>query len=189
MFFSVVVGVLRRVERQGVFMGPDARSAVTPSMVGGAGSEFATPVVGDGSDGGFWVALSRGQVQELVQQEVASRGGGYGLLGVVLVLSGGGERLDMEELTRDQAYHDRRVSQSVIRSLLVLGAFVSGEGHGVNSLSKKLGLGTTTTWRYLKTWVALGVLEELEDRRYQLARRWRGHLSEPAKSRTRRPAR
>jgi DNA-binding IclR family transcriptional regulator len=34
-------------------------------------------------------------------------------------------------------------------------------------------MGTTTVWRYLKTWVAVGVLEERKDRRYQLAGRWR----------------
>jgi hypothetical protein len=104
------------------------------------------------------------------------RGGGRGLLGVVLALNGVGERFDLDELTRDQEYHDQRVSQSVIRSLLVLSAFASGDAYGVNSLSARLGMVTTTTWRYLKTWAALGVLEEREDRRYQLARRWIGYL-------------
>lgn len=33
-------------------------------------------------------------------------------------------------------------------------------------------MSTTTTWRYLKTWEALGALEECQDRRYQIARRW-----------------
>ena len=90
---------------------------------------------------------------------------------------------------RDEGYHDRRASQGLIRSLLVLGAFASGEVYGVHGLSDKLGLVTTTTWRYLKTWVALGVLEEREDRRYQLARRWMNQSSGPVKSPKRRQAR
>lgn len=138
----------------------------------------------DEADKQFWLALSHGQVRELIQQEAASRGGGPGLLGVLLALDGIGERIDLDELARDELYHNRRVSRSVIRGLLVLSAFASGEAHGVNSLAKELGMGTTTIWRYLKTWVALGVLEERKDRRYKLAERWIGRLSETDRRRT-----
>ena len=172
-------------------MGTDVRPAETPSSGKGVGSEFATPAAtADDPAGQFWIALSRGQVQELVQQDAARRGGGQGLLGVVLALSGSRGPVGMEELMRDEGYHDRRASQGLIRSLLVLGAFASGEVYGVNALSDKLGLVTTTTWRYLKTWVALGVLEERQDRRYQLARRWMNQSSAgPVKSPKRRQAR
>jgi hypothetical protein len=131
----------------------------------------------------FWVALSHGQVRELIQQEATNRGGGgRGLLGIVLALNCVGERIDLDELTRDRHYRDRQISQSVIRGLLVLTAFSLGEAHGVNSLAADLGISTTTIWRYLKTWVALGVLEERQDRQYQLARPWIGELSQTANS-------
>lgn len=119
-----------------------------------------------------------------MQQEAASRGGGHGLLGVLLAVNGAGERMDLEELMRDERYHDRYISQSVIRSLLVLSAFALGEVHGLNRLAAELGMQTTTLWRYLKTWVVIGVLEEREDRRYQLAVRWRQELSKTTRRRT-----
>ncbi|MGC2374893.1 MAG: hypothetical protein WA484_13555 [Solirubrobacteraceae bacterium] len=111
-----------------------------------------------------------------MQQEAASRGAGRGLLGVLFALDGLGERIDLEELMRDERYHDKRISQSVIRSLLVLSAFVLGDAHSLNDLAEELGMGNTTLWRYLKTWVAVRVLEERKDRRYQLAVRWRREL-------------
>jgi biotin operon repressor len=125
---------------------------------------------------GFWLALSDGQVQELVQQEAARRGAGRGLLGVLLSLNGAGRRMGLKDVMRDERYHDRHISQSVIRSLLVLSAFALGEAQSLNGLAEELGMGTTTLWRYLKTWVAVGVLEERRDRRYQLAVRWRDQL-------------
>lgn len=164
-------------------MGPDARPAKAPSMVDGTAPRIAV-ATSDEADKQFWIALSHGQVQELVQQEAANRGGGRGLLGVVLALNGVGERIDLDELMRDERYHDRRISQSVIRSLLVVSAFASGEAHGVNSLAEELSIGTTTIWRYLKTWVALGVLEERKDRRYQLAIRWRRELPKTTRRRS-----
>ena len=154
---------------------PDARPAEAPTMVEGTASRTTAPMVGE-ADERFWLALSDGQVQDLVLQEAVSRGAGRGLVGVLLALSGVGRRIDLEELMRDERYHDRRISQSVIRGLLVLSAFASGEVHGLNSLAAELGMGTTTLWRYLKTWVAVGFLEERKDRRYQLARRWRREL-------------
>ena len=157
-------------------MGVDARPAEAPPIAEAPVSEGTAPggvaKKAEEGDKQFWLALSHRQVQELVQQEAASRGGGRGLLGVVLALNGASAPIDLDELTRDQRYHDRRISQSVIRGLLVLSAFSSGDAHGVKNVAKQLGIGTTTTWRYLKTWVTLGVLEERKDRRYQLARRW-----------------
>jgi AraC-like DNA-binding protein len=160
-------------------MEPDARPAEAPSTVEATAPTIAAATA-DETDKQFWLALSHGQVQDLMRQEAANRGGGQGLFGVLLALNGVGERMDVDELTHDQRYQDRRISQSVIRSLLVLSAFASGEAYGVNSLAEELHISATTTWRYLKTWVALGVLEERKDRRYQLARRWMGELSQIA---------
>lgn len=104
------------------------------------------------------------------------RRGGRGLLGVLLAVNGVGERMSLDDLMLDERYRDRRISQSVILSLLVLGAFALGEAHSLNKLAAELGMANSTLWRYLKTWVAVGVLEERDDRRYQLAVRWRDEL-------------
>jgi DNA-binding IclR family transcriptional regulator len=102
-------------------------------------------------------------------------------LGVVLALNGVGKPTRLEDLARDPCYRNRRISQSVVRSLLVLSAFASGAAFGVNSLAEELGIGSTTLWRYLKTWAELGVLEEREDRRYQIARHWMVYLPKTAR--------
>lgn len=152
-------------------MGSEPRSADVSSRVTNMSSEAASVKVAE-RDGVFWLGLSRGQVQDLMLQESASRGGGRGLFRVILALNGGSERIGVDELARDECYQGGRVSQSVILGLVVLGAFALGEVHGVNALAVDLGMSATTTWRYLKTWEALGVLEERRDRRYQIARRW-----------------
>jgi hypothetical protein len=156
---------------------PDARPAETPPM---AEETVKAPVVGER----FWLALSDRQVQELVLQETLSHRAGRGLVGILLALSGAGKGTNLEELMRDERFHDRRISQSVIRSLLVLSAFALGEAHGLNSLAAEIGMGKTTLWRFLKTWVAVGLLEEREDRRYQVARPWRQELLPTAHQRS-----
>jgi hypothetical protein len=126
--------------------------------------------------------VSAGQVQDLVVQ-AARRDGGRGLLWVVLALEGVGERIGMEELARDERYRSERVSRSTIISLVVLGAFALGEAFGVNSLADGLGMSVATTWRYVNTWVEVGVLEEHKNRRYQLAARWRRELPKTTRRR------
>lgn len=160
-------------------MKPDARPAKTSSTLEGTRTQPRVAAVNEPRSQ-FSLVLSHGQVQDLVQQEAASRKGGGGLLGVVLALNGVGEPTRLEDLERDPCFQSPRISHSVIRSLLVLSAFASGEAHGVNSLAEELGLGSTTLWRYLRTWVALGVLEERTDRRYQVARYWATYLPKTA---------
>jgi DNA-binding IclR family transcriptional regulator len=78
----------------------------------------------------------------------------------------------MDELLEDPEL-DHSISQSLLTGLLVLTAFNDGMEHQITKLSSELGISTTTTLRYLKTWVAIGLLEQ--DRtthKYGLARRW-----------------
>jgi hypothetical protein len=161
-------------------VGPDARPAETPPTVGGIGTGAVVATAAE-SVLQFSLVLSHGQVQDLVQQEAASRKGGGGLLGVILALNGVGEPVKLEDLERDPGFRSPRISHTTIRSLLVLSAFGSGAVHGVNSLAEDLGIGASTVWRYLRTWVAIGVLEEREDRRYQLARQWRIYMPKTAR--------
>ncbi len=56
---------------------------------------------------------------------------------------------------------DNRVSRSTVRALLVLSAFPSdGTYREVTEVPKQLGLSQSTTHRYVRTWVALGLLEQ-----------------------------
>lgn len=102
------------------------RPAEVPPQVEKEPSKILSAKVAE-SDKQFWLALSHGQVLNLVQQEAAARGGGHGLLRVVLALNGVDERIGIEELARDERYQGGRVSKSVILGLVVLGAFALGE--------------------------------------------------------------
>jgi hypothetical protein len=137
----------------------------------------------------FLLPLSLAQVEQMVG-EIASRRPGTGLLRVLLALAGSGEHLDIHDLTRDERYHAKNISRSVISSLLVLIAFAEGGEHKVTDLASELGMTTTTTMRYLKTWTAVGVLEqEQRTRRYRLAVRWTQGPGEPSIPHGARPGR
>jgi IclR helix-turn-helix domain len=57
--------------------------------------------------------------------------------------------------------NDKRVSQSIIRGLLVLGAFPSDGSYGeITDVAKQLQLSQSTTYRYARTWLATGLLEQ-----------------------------
>jgi hypothetical protein len=133
-----------------------------------------------GGDLGFWLALSAGQVRDLLVQEAVSRGGGRGLLWVVLALIEGGERVGLEELARDESYRNGRVCRSVVHSLLVLSAFTGGRAHSAASLASELGLSVEATCLYVNTWVELGLLQDRQDDFYQVAPRWSRWESSPA---------
>jgi hypothetical protein len=108
---------------------------------------------------------------------------GRGLFRVVLALEGLGERTSIAELAHNELYQSGQISQSTIDSLVVLAAFVLGEARRVTSTAVELGMSITTTWRYIKRWVAVGVLEERGDRHHQLARRWIADSLESAEPR------
>ncbi len=123
----------------------------------------------------FWVPLTIGQAQHVVRQALGG-GPGSGMLRVLLALSGAEDRPALYELQQDERYQDRTLSQSTICCLLALTAFDDGQEHGVKAVASELGMTVTTTLRYLKTWVAIGVLEQVsKTRRYRLAIRWRHH--------------
>lgn len=170
---------------RGAFVGPDVRPVETPSIGEDKDSGIVSATTG-GCDTQYVLELSAGQVQDLVWQ-AARRDGGRGLLWVVLALEGVGERIGMEELGRDERYQSGRVSHSTIISLVVLGPFGSGDALSVKSLADELNMSVATVWRYVNTWVELGVLEELKNRRYQLAKRWQREL--PKTTRRRRASR
>jgi IclR helix-turn-helix domain len=124
----------------------------------------------------IWVPISLGQAERVVQQVVGSEGYGSSLVRLLLAL-GGQDRVVMADLLNDKRVNNRLMSQNVVISLLVLSALHSGK-RGVRDIAAELGISTTTAVRYLKTWVAVGILEQdSSTRRYRVALRWRDEFS------------
>lgn len=125
----------------------------------------------------IWVPISLAQAERVVQQIVGGKGSGISLIRVLLAL-GGRDRVAMVDLLADPEFDDRNLSQNLITSLLVLTAFYATDGQRVADIAIDTGISQTTVLRYLKTWVAVGVLEQdSADRKYRLARRWRQELA------------
>jgi hypothetical protein len=63
---------------------------------------------------------------------------------------------------------DESYSRSVFRALLLLSAFPADGGEReLTDLAEQVGLSASTTHRYLRTWVAVGLLEQAPSRRYR----------------------
>lgn len=123
------------------------------------------------------VPISIAQAERLIQQVVGAKGPGISLIRVLLAL-GGRDRVAMADLRSDPEFNDRKISQSLIIGLLVLTGFYPDVDQTVSAISIDIGQSPSTTLRYLKTWVAIGVLEQdPTDRSYRLARRWREELA------------
>jgi hypothetical protein len=126
----------------------------------------------------IWVPISLAQAQRLVQQVVGAKGPGVSLIRVLLAL-GGQDRVAMADLRTDPEFNDRKISQSLIVGLLVLSSFYDDVVQTVTTISTDIGVPVSTTIRYLKTLVAVGLLEQHPTKHsYHLARRWREELVE-----------
>jgi len=75
--------------------------------------------------------------------------------------------------TAQQLLEDPAYSRSTLRAILVLAAFpVDGSSIEVTELAGELSLSPSTTYRYVSTWMALGVLEQdPRSRRYRRSTR------------------
>jgi Fic family protein len=109
----------------------------------------------------------------VTHQGASSKAPGSGLLRLLAALCGQ-DKLTLAELESDPRYHDPRVSQSVLNSLLVLTPFASKSEHKVTKLAAELGMSPSTAVRYLKTWVAIGALKQDRNGPYRLAVRLPG---------------
>lgn len=120
----------------------------------------------------IWIPISLGQAECVVQQVVGSKGAGSSLVRLLLAL-GGQDRVVMGDLLSDPRVKNRLISRNVIVSLLVLSALCDGERR-VTDIAADLDIDRATAVRYLKTWVAVGILEQdRATRRYRVALRWR----------------
>jgi hypothetical protein len=95
-----------------------------------------------------------------------------GRAGVVTLLSRISEPQDVERHgVLLPLWGEVRCSRSVIRALLVLAAFpADGSPRELTEIAGEIGFSPSTTHRYIRTWVAVGLLEQdLHARRYRRA--------------------
>jgi hypothetical protein len=99
------------------------------------------------------IALTDAQVTEVVREA----SGGPRLAGLLAAAG------DLEELRRAMVplVGDPRLSHSALRAILVLAAFPADGGEReLTDVGEALSLPPSTTHRYVRTWVALGLLEQ-----------------------------
>jgi hypothetical protein len=122
-------------------------------------------------DDAVYLRLTASQLDELVR-----RAGRKEITSLANVLSGLVPLTEMASITFwEERYGPEvargRVSMSVIRGLLVLAyLMIDGKPVGVKEMTKRLGVGPSTTHRYLNTLLVLGLLEQdPKTRKYRLA--------------------
>ncbi len=110
------------------------------------------------------IALTDAQIDRVVRQ--ASGAGNMSVL-----LSGlQGARGTIQDNQR--LLEDPRMSRSLLQGLVVLSGFpADGSEIGVVDLANRIGLGASTTYRYVATLLSVGLLErDPSTRRYRLSR-------------------
>jgi hypothetical protein len=112
-------------------------------------------------ENGITIELSKAQINRVVREASQEDG--------ILGLLGGLEEIDIH--TSSAQMEDERLSRSLLRGLMVLASFpTDGVARSVTDVAHQLGLGISTTHRYISTLVEVGVLErDPISRQYRLA--------------------
>jgi hypothetical protein len=106
------------------------------------------------------ITLSSAQVASVLRDAL----GGEGLVAALAGLRSG-EWLDGVLLS---LLDDDSLSRSTVRALMVLSVFpADGAERKLTGVAKQLGMSASTTHRYVHTWVAVGLLEQSDSRRYR----------------------
>jgi DNA-binding MarR family transcriptional regulator len=115
------------------------------------------------SENGITIELSKAQIKQVIR-DTAEDDGPLGLLR-------GLDEVDAQ--TTSAHLDDARLSRSLLRGLMVLASFpADGIARSVTDVAHQLGLGMSTTHRYISTLVEVGVLErDPESRQYRLVKR------------------
>jgi len=113
---------------------------------------------------GISITLSRSQVNQVLLQAKRERG-------VAGALNGLADHARLAEAYRSIDKDGPLISRSLLTGLIVFSCFPEdGRTLGINELAGILGLGTSTTFRYVTTLVAAGLLErDPKTRRYHRA--------------------
>jgi hypothetical protein len=126
----------------------------------------------------LYLPISLAQAACVVRQVVGVKVPGVSLIRVLLALDGQ-DRVAMGDLLADPKFDEPKISQTLIVGLVVLTTFCVDVDRKISEVAIEVGLSPSTTHRYLKTWVVVGVLEQdPTDRTYRLARRWRDEFAE-----------
>jgi DNA-binding MarR family transcriptional regulator len=110
------------------------------------------------------IELTSAQIDRIIRQA-----SGAGNMSVLLsgLQGAGGTIQDNQRLLEEP-----RMSRSLLQGLVVLSGFpADGNEIGVIDLAHKIGLGDSTTYRYVATLLSVGLIErDPSTRRYRLAR-------------------
>jgi hypothetical protein len=124
-----------------------------------------------GGDAGVTITLTNAQVAKVIGDAATENLGVPVLLAHIGVASQLTELEDFEELRRRvrPLMDDDELSRSTLRALLVLAAApASGDAHDLRDIAKRVQLPPSTTYRYLATWLAAGLVEQQpRSRRYR----------------------
>lgn len=114
------------------------------------------------SEAGVSSSFTGTQARDLAQSSSTANGGSR-----FTDLRGSERMLDMSAAALHDG--DLRLSQSVLRALLLLGAFpADGATQSLAVVADEIGMARSTAHRYISTWVAAGVMErEPGTRRYR----------------------
>ena len=126
--------------------------------------------------------VSLAQVRDLMLG-LASRQSGTGPLRLLFALTGnGGGPLKLSDFEGDGRYESSDISQALIHALSVLSAFGNGQERGVRELGREVGMTSPTAGRYMRTWAAVGVLEQdPRTHRYRPTPDWSQPAIQPAR--------
>jgi len=125
----------------------------------------------------IWCPISWSQAERVLRQMVEGNRPGSSLIKILLAL-GGLHEVTLSDLQRDPEFQSGDISQNVLISLLVLSAFHGDVERRGKELALKLHMSPSTIHRYLKTWVSVGVLEQVTSKgSYRIARRWVNEIS------------
>jgi len=116
------------------------------------------------------ITLSGLQVEQILQA-AATPDNGTDTSGLQFVLTQTGWTI--ADVAQDPLFEDRGISQTLVLGLLVLASFPADGGEqGVRMLAGSLGMAPSTIYRFLKTLVAIGLLERnAMTREYRLPRK------------------
>jgi DNA-binding MarR family transcriptional regulator len=101
------------------------------------------------------IQLTQAQIDGVLRD--ADSGGLLGLIDEMEVIAGAEEIEFLASLAR---LNDLRFSRSLLRGLMVLASLdPNGAGREVTDVARELGMGASTTHRYMSTLVEVGLLE------------------------------
>jgi len=118
---------------------------------------------------GTFLRVQPEQARELILALARQRPGNQPMR-LLLALTGHGRPQKIEDFADDADYKANLTSRALIHALVVLSQFTDGRDKGVREIATEIGMSPTTAGRFLRTWKAVGVLQQdFHTHKYRLA--------------------